>query len=115
MRMMLKSKIHHARVTARDLNYIGSIFIDEALLEKANILPYEKVEVINVSNGNRWETYAGAAQKGSGIVSVNGGGARLCYEGDLLIILAYEMTERLDEKPTMIRVDHNNHFVEYLS
>ena len=114
MRIMLKSKIHHAKVTTRDSNYVGSIFIDEALLEKANILPYEKVEVVDVSNGNRWETYAGGAQKGSGIVSVNGGGARLCCEGDLLIILAFEMTDRLDEKPTMIRVDQNNHFAEYL-
>ena len=114
MRIMLKSKIHHAKVTCRDLNYIGSIFIDEALLEKANILPFEKVEVVNVSNGNRWETYAGAAPKGSGTVSVNGGGARLCCEGDTLIILAFEVTDPVDEKPTMIRVDQNNHFLEYL-
>lgn len=111
---MLKSKIHHCRVTDRKLMYVGSIFIDEDLMKKANIAKYEQVVVINVTNGERWETYAMPEKKGSGIISVNGGGAKLCKKNDLLIILAYEITTKTKVNPKQIIVDKKNKFKEYL-
>ena len=113
LKCFLKSKIHHARVTSSNLNYIGSIFVDGELLKKANIFPNEKVEVINITNGKRWSTYAGVTSPG--VISVNGGGARLCQEGDILIILAYEYCEKQIEMPKMILVGKNNKFIEYLT
>lgn len=114
MRIFLKSKIHHAHVTEKKVDYIGSIFIDKKLLDLSGISEYEKVDVIDVDNGQRWQTYVGVEKEGSGIISVRGGGAHLCKVGDRLIILAYEMIDQLKEKPKMIVVDKSNNFLNYL-
>ncbi len=113
MRMVLKSKIHRAFVTDTNLDYVGSVTIDRDLMEKANLWEHEKVLICNVSNGNRWETYVLPGKKKSGVVSVQGAGARLCEKGDCLIILAFEATEEPVD-PKMILVDENNKFIEFL-
>ncbi len=114
MRIMLKSKIHRAYVTYTNPDYIGSIALDRALMDKADLLEYEKVLVCDVTNGNRWETYVLPEDENSGVVSVQGAGARLCEVGDCLIILAFDVTDEPVE-PKMILVDQNNKFVEYLA
>jgi aspartate 1-decarboxylase len=86
---LMAGKLHRARVTNANLDYIGSIAIDSELLHKANILPMQEVEVVNISNGNRWSTYALPATPSSGEVCPNGGGALLCKPGDILIIFSY--------------------------
>jgi aspartate 1-decarboxylase len=88
-RKMLKSKIHRATVTGADLEYEGSITIDESLLEAADILPYEAVDIWNVTNGARFQTYAMAGKPGSGAICVNGAAARLVSRGDLIIIASW--------------------------
>ncbi len=113
MRIMLKSKIHRAYVTGANPDYIGSIIIDRALMEKADLWEYEKVLICDVTNGNRWETYVLPGQKGLGTISVQGAGAKLCEEGDCLIILAFETTDA-PVKPKMVLVDRDNRFVEFL-
>ncbi len=113
MREVLRSKIHRSFVTAKNLDYIGSISIDSALMEKVDLWEYEKVLICDVTSGNRWETYVLAAEYGSGIVSVQGAGAHLCEVGDCLIILSFEVSEDPVE-PKMILVDGANRFVEYL-
>ncbi len=91
---MLKSKLHRAVVTDANLNYIGSITIDEALMEATDIMPYEKVQVVNVSNGARFETYVIKGEKGSKTICINGAAARLVQKGDIVIILAYCLIPR---------------------
>ncbi len=86
---MLKSKIHRAVVTDADLNYIGSITIDEALMEAADIVPHEKVQVVNINNGARFETYVIKGERNSKTICVNGAAARLVQKGDVVIILSY--------------------------
>lgn len=86
---ILKSKIHRVHVTEANLDYIGSITIDQDLLEAANILPYEKVQVVNKNNGERIETYAIVGERGSGVICLNGAAARRAMPGDILIILSY--------------------------
>jgi len=113
MRIVLRSKIHRAFVTSKDAEYVGSIIIDQALMEKVDLWEFEKVLICDVTNGNRWETYVLPGEYGSGQVSVQGAGAKLCDEGDCLIILSFEATEKPVE-PQMILVDENNRFVEYL-
>lgn len=113
MRVVLRSKIHRAFVTGAELDYIGSVIIDRALMEKVDLWDFEKVMICNVTNGNRWETYVLPGEHGSGIVSVQGAGARMCEKGDCLIILSFEVTEEPIE-PKMILVDQENHFVEFL-
>lgn len=113
MRVVLRSKIHRAWVTDADPDYIGSVIIDEALMERVGLWEYEKVLICDVTNGNRWETYVLPGEYGSGIVSVQGAGARLCYVGDCLIILSFEVTEE-PIKPQMILVDQSNRFVANL-
>lgn len=113
MRTVLSSKIHRAFVTDRNQEYIGSIIIDSALMEKADLWEYEKVMICNVTNGNRWETYVLPGEPYSGEVSVQGAGARLCDRGDCIIILSFEVTEEPIE-PRMILVDQQNRFVQYL-
>lgn len=108
---LMKSKIHRAVITEADLNYEGSISIDENLLEAAHILPYEKVDVLDINNGERFTTYAIPAQRGSGSVKVNGAAARLVHKGDLVIIITYcgldeESAKKF--KPRVVSVDHNN-------
>lgn len=88
-RIMCKSKIHRATVTGADLNYMGSITIDAELLEKADILPYERVQVVNNNSGARLETYAIAGERGKGEICLNGAAARLVQTGDTVIIISY--------------------------
>jgi len=88
-RTMMKSKIHKATVTEANLNYVGSITIDEDLMETVDILPNEKVQVVNNNNGNRWETYVIPGPRGSGVICLNGAAARLVQPGDIVIIIAY--------------------------
>jgi len=111
MRLMCKSKIHRARVTKVDVHYEGSIGIDAALLRKADILPYEMVQVVNVNTGARFETYAIKERSGSGAVALYGGAARLGKIGDILILLSYTMVNEVAAKkirPTVVRVDSRN-------
>ncbi len=108
---LLKSKIHRATVTQADLNYVGSITIDSDLLRESGILEYEKVEIADITNGNRLETYAIAGEAGSGIICLNGAAAQLVNPGDKIIIMAYaNMTseEAKEHKPTVIFVDEKN-------
>ena len=108
---MLKAKIHRATVTQADLNYEGSITIDQALLEQAGILPYEQVDVLNITNGMRFTTYAIIGERDSGIIGVNGAAARLVQKDDLVIICAYiHMKEKKaqDFKPTVLLMDESN-------
>lgn len=111
MRIVLKSKIHRVRVTDTDLDYEGSIGIDSRLMREADLLPYEQVHVLNVSNGARFETYVIEEPEGSGRVTVFGAAARLTARGDTLIILSYQVaTEEEAQKasPRVILVDANN-------
>jgi aspartate 1-decarboxylase len=113
MRTLLKSKIHRGRVTSTDPDYIGSIIIDRDLMEKSDLWDYEKVLICDVTNGNRWETYVLPGEAGSGQMSVQGAGARLCDPDDCVIILAFETTTEPVE-PKMILVNESNEFVCYL-
>ena len=108
MRELLKSKIHHAIVTHTDLYYEWSLFIDSYLLEQANILPNEKVEVTNINNWLRWSTYAVPMEKNSWIVSVNWWWARLSAIGDKLIIMAFEYTDKENIDASIITLNDDN-------
>ena len=90
-RTMMKSKIHRATVTEANLNYVGSITIDEDLLDTVDMLPHEKVQVVNNNNGARLETYIIAGPRGSGVICLNGAAARLVHPGDTVIIISYAM------------------------
>ncbi len=90
---VMKSKIHRVTVTQADLNYIGSITIDEELMEAANILPNEKVAIVNNNNGARLETYVIKGERGSGVVCLNGAAARLVQPGDVIIIISYAIMD----------------------
>ena len=108
---LFKSKIHRAVVTQADLNYVGSITIDETLMESADIMPHEKVQVVNNNNGSRFETYVIPAPRDSGIICPNGAAARLVQPGDTVIIITYAMMTREEArqfKPTVVLVDENN-------
>lgn len=115
LRTMLNGKIHRATVTGADLNYIGSITVDETLLEAANILPFERVQVVDVTNGSRLETYAIAGEAGSGVVQLNGAAAHLVSVGDLVIIMAYvQMEDPIpnDWRPRIVLVNEQNQLLE---
>jgi aspartate 1-decarboxylase len=108
---MLKSKIHRATVTGANVDYEGSVAIDEALLDEAGVLPFEKVEIYNISNGNRFETYAITAARGSGTVCINGAAAHLARKGDIVIIASYVVLteeEAQRHKPVLVYVDEFN-------
>lgn len=108
---MLKAKIHRATVTQAELDYVGSITVDSELLEQSGILEYEKVQVVDINNGNRFETYTIAGESGSGIICLNGAAARCVDVGDKIIIMAYaDMTpeEAKSHSPRVIFVDENN-------
>jgi len=108
---VLKGKIHRARVTVSDLNYEGSITIDKTLLKKADIIPYELVQVVNINNGARFETYVIPGKSNSGIICLNGPAARLGEVGDILIIISYSWMEKKEAekfKPRVVYVDKNN-------
>jgi aspartate 1-decarboxylase len=113
-RTMLKSKIHRATVTEADLHYVGSITIDEQLMEAADLLPGEQVAVVDVDNGARLETYAIAGPRGSGVIGMNGAAARLVHKGDLVIIISYMTVsdeEARTRKPRIVHVDRSNRVV----
>lgn len=108
---MLKGKIHRATVVQAEIDYVGSITIDEELMEAAGILEYERVQVVDVNNGNRLETYVIAGEKGSGMICLNGAAAKLVEVGDKVIIMCYaQMTaeEFKDNPPRVVFVDDNN-------
>jgi aspartate 1-decarboxylase len=110
-RKMLKSKIHRATLTGADLQYEGSITIDKDLMEAADIVPYEAVCVWDVTNGNRFETYAIEGERGSGVVCVNGAAARLVAPKDLVIVASFvnmENDEALKHEPKLVFVDDRN-------
>jgi aspartate 1-decarboxylase len=107
----LKAKLHCATVTEANLNYMGSITIDESLLEASGILPNEKVQIVNNNNGNRFETYVIVGEKDSGVICLNGAAARLVQPGDKVIIIAYGMMTEEEAKnfiPTVVMMDENN-------
>ena len=111
MRTMLKSKIHRARVTQVNLDYEGSITIDRSLMNASDILPYERVEVLNINNGARFSTYAIEGEANSGTIGINGAAARLVAKGDLVIILSYHEVpdnEAVTITPTIVHVDEKN-------
>lgn len=111
IRKMCKSKIHRATVTDANLHYVGSITIDSQLIKAADILPYEMVQVVNINNGERFETYVIEGEAGSGTVCLNGAAARLAVPGDLVIIIAYGLyteEELRDWEPKIVHVDSNN-------
>jgi aspartate 1-decarboxylase len=111
MRTMLKSKIHRARVTDGNISYEGSITIDKNLMQAADILPFERVEVLNINNSARFSTYAIEGEPGYGEICLNGAAARLAAQGDIVIILTYvnvEEKEAVKYQPKLIYVDSNN-------
>lgn len=111
---LLKAKIHRAVVTQADLNYVGSVTIDTRLLEESGIMEYEKVQIVDINNGNRFETYTIAGEGGSGIICLNGAAAKCVNVGDKVIIMAYaDMTpeEAKQHKPTVLFVNEENEIV----
>jgi aspartate 1-decarboxylase len=112
---VLKSKIHRAKVTQAELNYVGSITIDEDLIEAANIIPNEKVQIVNNNNGARFETYVIKGERGSGTVCLNGATARLAQVGDIVILMSYaymEMDEARKYEPILIFPDVDNKLIK---
>ena len=112
---MLKSKIHRATVTEAELDYVGSITVDIELLEKSGIMEYEKVQVVDINNGNRLETYTIAGERGSGIICLNGAAARCVSKNDKVIIMAYAQMSEEEAKafrPRVVFVDENNKIKE---
>ncbi|CAG1065944.1 aspartate 1-decarboxylase [uncultured bacterium] len=110
-RLMLKSKIHRATVTDANLDYEGSVAIDEALMEAAGIYEFEQVQIYDIANGNRLTTYAIKGERGSGVISINGAAAHLAKKGDLVIIASYSVFEEAEAKkhaPVLVYVDGNN-------
>lgn len=112
---VLKSKIHRVKVTQAELNYVGSITIDADLIEAANIIPNEKVQIVNNNNGARFETYVIKGERGSGTVCLNGAAARLAQVGDIIIIMSYawmEMEEAKTYEPLLVFPDVNNKLIK---
>jgi len=111
---MMKCKIHRATITEADLNYVGSITIDKKLMDAAGLLEYQKVQVLDINNGSRFETYVIEGEYGSGIICINGAAARLVHTGDKCIIIAYAIMsedEAKSFKPTVIMVDDENNVI----
>ena len=108
---MLKAKIYRATVTQAELDYVGSITVDMYLLEQAGILEYEKVQIVDVNNGSRFETYTIAGERGSGVMCLNGAAARMVQTGDKIILMAYAQVtpeEASELRPTVLFVDEKN-------
>ena len=117
-RTMLGGKIHRATVTEADLNYVGSITIDQDLLDAAGILVNEKVAIVNNNNGERFETYTIPGERGSGVVCLNGAAARLVQKGDIVIIMSYVMLSEPEiaaHEPKVVLVDEHNKIRDTLS
>ena len=114
----LKSKIHRATVTRADINYVGSISIDKQLMDAANLFLYEQVQVLNVTNGNRLDTYIIEAKENSGEICINGAAAHLINPGDLVIVVSYcsiNHSELPYHKPAVVHVDEQNAIIEVSS
>ena len=114
LRTMMKSKIHRATVTQADLHYVGSVTVDQDLLDAADLYEGEKVAIVDVTNGARIETYTIAGPRGSGVIGINGAAARLVRPGDLVILIAYgqmETAEARDFQPHVVFVDEHNRVV----
>ena len=110
-RRMMKSKIHRATVTDANLNYVGSVTIDTDLMEAADLLEWEQVAIVDIDNGNRFETYVIPGEAGSGAMCLNGAAARLVHPGDKVIVITYadyEDAELVDYEPTVVHVDERN-------
>ena len=115
IRWVLRSKIHRATVTQADLDYVGSISIDEELMEQSGIVEWEKIGVLDVTNGSRLETYAIKAPRGSGEICINGAAAHLVNPGDLVILLTYQGVEEGEienHQPRIVHVDEQNKIIE---
>ncbi len=113
MRVLFRSKIHRSFITECNEDYIGSILIDEELMERVDLWEYEKVQICDITNGNRFETYAIAGERGSGVMSVQGAAAKLVDKGNCIFIMSFDVTDEPSE-PKMILVNESNEFVEYL-
>jgi aspartate 1-decarboxylase len=114
LRTMMKSKVHRATVTQADLHYVGSVTVDEDLLDAADLLPGELVHIVDVTNGARLETYTIAGDRGSGVLGINGAAARLVHPGDVVILIAYaqmETAEARELRPRVVFVDADNRIV----
>ncbi|HEY9062677.1 MAG TPA: aspartate 1-decarboxylase [Pseudobacteroides sp.] len=112
---LMKSKIHRAKVTEANLDYVGSITIDEDLMDSADLMKNEKVQIVNNNNGQRFETYVIPGERGSGMICLNGAAARLVHPGDIVIIISYGMFDRKEAAeftPKIIFVDENNNVKE---
>ena len=110
-RTMLKSKIHRATVTQADLHYVGSVTVDEDLLDAADLLPGELVHIVDVTNGARLETYTIAGERGCGVIGINGAAAHLRHPGDVVILIAYGQmatAEAREHRPSVVFVDADN-------
>lgn len=114
MRQYLRSKIHKATVTEANLDYVGSVTIDEALMELADIDEFEKVLIVDNTNGARLETYVIRGERDSGVIGINGAAAHLVSEGDEVILITFHLAEQ-PTSPTCILVDAENRFVRYLT
>lgn len=116
-RTMMKAKIHRARVTDADLNYMGSVTIDEDILDQVDILPHEKVQIVNNNNGARLETYVIPGERGSGVICLNGAAARLVQKDDIVIIIAYALVANDDLeslRPKVAIMNKNNEVSELI-
>ncbi|EHR53144.1 L-aspartate-alpha-decarboxylase [Saccharomonospora marina XMU15] len=114
-RTMLKSKIHRATVTQADLHYVGSVTVDERLMEAADLLPGEQVTIVDVTNGARLETYVITGERDSGVIGINGAAAHLVHPGDIVILIAYghmDSAEAASFRPRVVFVDADNRIVE---
>lgn len=115
LRTMMTSKIHRATVTQADLRYVGSVTVDEDLLDAADLLPGELVHIVDVTNGARLETYTIAGERGSGVIGINGAAARLVQSGDIVILIAYgqmETAEAREHKQSVVFVDADNRVID---
>jgi aspartate 1-decarboxylase len=115
MRIMMKSKIHRATVTQADLDYVGSVTLDAALMEAADLLEGEQVAIVDITNGARIETYVIPGPRDSGVIGINGAAAHLVHPGDLVIIMSYAVLSDAEAralKPTVVHVDERNRVVK---
>jgi aspartate 1-decarboxylase len=113
-RTMMKSKIHRATVTQADLHYVGSVTVDEDLMDASDLLPNEQVDIVDITNGARLTTYVIPGERGTGVIGINGAAARLVQPGDLVILISYAMVDDVDVKafePRVVHVDEANRVV----
>lgn len=114
LRCLMKSKLHRVTITETNLNYVGSLTVDAELMEAADIIPNEKVQIVDINNGNRFETYVIPGERGSRTIGVNGAAARLAQPGDRAIIISYALVDERELKdflPTIVFVDERNEII----